>query len=366
MPSPTDVVLGQILATVNNILSIDSQILFAQTQGETLALLRAMNTRLDGISTQLDGAALLLTSMSATLTGISIHLDELDRNASTSSNTTIESLLRIASQLSLQIGNVSLQIGQLAGGGGATASDVWGYIQPGEARPQGYWQVQAGKLANNIGDAQPMWLSKASPLVGITAYWNQSIAQIDGDDPPHPNINALGPYSTVLAWLNATSGRTDWTLGPGGYYQCEADLSTDGTAFWVCQIRQADFDRLKATTPTSTLLVPPIWPGVDLATLGTEVALTDQMELAGPMHGVIIRVNDAPSERSHYAYGSHTAVAHIGAITFENDAGAVERFEAFNFDKHILSPRLMTVASKVFARVYNGVSATIQPWSITA
>lgn len=364
MASPIDVILGAlqgevgvILNTVSTVLSIDQQILLAQTQGETIALLQGISARLDNINTLLTGMGTLLSSMNAILIGLQTSQAQGD-------NTSVILQQQLLAQLQISIQGVSQQITNIGGGGG-TASEIWNYVQPGADRSQGDYQVLAGLVSLNLNEAHVAFPTKDSPIILVNAYWGEPIADIRGDSPPDISTDTIGSYPHVLDWLEGESGWSGWAFNDAGYPFVKATLAPEDSSRFVCTLSESDFQRLKGGGVTLTVPLPPVWPGLSGVTLGSVHALVDQMELTGAMSGVLIELTAWPPTVPIYPYGSRTSVVKIGALVFSDDNGEAEFIDAIMLDRQVIACKAMTQASKVSVRVRPGISGTIRTWLVT-
>lgn len=120
---------------------------------------------------------------------------------------------------------------------------------------------------------------------------------------------------------------------------------------------------LQSATPD---VGPPVWPGLDGVTLGTEVPLSDGLVIAGPMHGVVLAITGAAPRAQHYDFADVTSWSRAGALIFGTDRGDYERSQSFSLDTQVLTPQTMRDAAEVIVRLNAGWTGTIRPWTITA
>jgi hypothetical protein len=76
--------------------------------------------------------------------------------------------------------------------------------------------------------------------------------------------------------------------------------------------------------PTVEIVAAPVWPGAANVTLGSPVALADQLVVTAAMDGVIVSVTTPPSKLGSYHLGGVTLDYGAGRITFETDDGQLE------------------------------------------
>lgn len=110
---------------------------------------------------------------------------------------------------------------------------------------------------------------------------------------------------------------------------------------------------------------PALWPGAANATLGTEVALVDQLELTEAMHGVLVNVTTPPTRTGRREIGGHLMDYGVGEISFVADNGYIEPWQYMGFRTAIFTPRTMEVAAGAVFRVLAGAGGTVTPWTRT-
>lgn len=112
--------------------------------------------------------------------------------------------------------------------------------------------------------------------------------------------------------------------------------------------------------------VPPVWPGLDLVTLGTPVALDSGVTITEPMDGVLISITGTEPDYTHfYTYDDLRAWRNVGALVFLSDDGQAEGFQPIGFVSAVYCPRSMKQASAVKLKCGHGLTGTVTPWTIT-
>lgn len=110
---------------------------------------------------------------------------------------------------------------------------------------------------------------------------------------------------------------------------------------------------------------PALWPGLANATLGTEVALIDQLELTTPMHGILVNVTTPPTRTGRREIGGRLMDYGVGEISFLTDNGYAEPWQYMGFRQAIYTPRTMGRASGAIFRVLAGAAGNVRPWTRT-
>ncbi len=254
------------------------------------------------------------------------------------------------------------------GYGGSTgdiAATVWehdlGSAHPGRA---GDLLVSAGLYASYHAYSNTMARLGNSPMVGIRGVWDANQTVPYRPNFPYPDIRNILAGDTVLTFLNREDTVHTWAMADTGF--AETDVQDENSSWqFVFLLSPQEFERLKGDAAAAVSLEPPVWPGTDLVTLGTAVALSEAVTVEGPMHGVIVSLSSVPSTRGRYVYDDLTAWLNIGALTFVDDHGEAESHQALNFTSQVYCPRLMAQAASCKVRVSAGVTGTVRPWLLT-
>lgn len=124
-------------------------------------------------------------------------------------------------------------------------------------------------------------------------------------------------------------------------------------------------DNLANNMPTPNLLAAPVWPGLAGVTLGEELTLADDLELQGPMHGLLFTITDQPEQPQRYLFGTVASWSRVGQVIFCTDRGDYERSQTFALDTQVLAPMTMTEAASAVIRLNAGWGGTVRTWTRT-
>jgi hypothetical protein len=102
----------------------------------------------------------------------------------------------------------------------------------------------------------------------------------------------------------------------------------------------------------------PVWPGVGDATLGTPAALTAQLVLDGPMHGVLVNVTVPPTHSGRISLGGQIFDYKSGEIAFVSDNGFIEPWQYIGWRQGLYTPKRMSQASSALFRILSGCEGT--------
>lgn len=174
------------------------------------------------------------------------------------------------------------------------------------------------------------------------------------------------PGETLLA--NLTRQNPLWIVDYGYPPQTQVTLSpTDGSHIsWITSIDESDWPRYyDAIYPVGTLNQPPVWPGLDLVTLGTPVAIADTFTITAPMDGVLVAITGVPSKQGQFNFGSTVSWRNVGAIAFTDDNGDQEFPQTLGFEQAVYCPKSMATSSGLVGRASPGVTGTVTPWTIS-
>jgi len=251
------------------------------------------------------------------------------------------------------------------GYGGGTASDVWSYTLSPEGRDAADLLQDAGHLA--------LATQSSGALVVAHSQFMQLEGAIGAGGYSYPTQNAidLNPFDILadddrLSWLERQWGSPIvWIYDAynDNYYFKDAPPSSD--LLWRCVVTREWFARLKATalgTVPGALVLPPLWPGLALVTLGTPVALSPGLTITEPMHGVLVELTSVPSVRGFYEYDDLKGWLNVGSLTFITDNGDAEPFQGLSFALAVYTPKSMAEAAGVKVRAGSGVAGTVTPW----
>jgi hypothetical protein len=174
---------------------------------------------------------------------------------------------------------------------------------------------------------------------------------------------------TLMAFLVRTRPQYEWQDNDGTaepWATVEPELDSGVVRYRVrAHVTSAEFAAaVAALFPTAPpVTVAPIWPGSANATLGTPVALSDQLVVEGPMAGLLVAVTTPPRKLGSYLVGGVTLDYGIGRISFETDAGDLEPWQYLGFRSAIYTPRSMTLATRARLQLLGGAEGTATPWT---
>jgi hypothetical protein len=193
---------------------------------------------------------------------------------------------------------------------------------------------------------------------------------------PQLDLTLVDLGDTVLAYLQREYPSYAWTTdGPGSSAaQNKVWLTHTGspkTWYYWCTLTDADLagiwreQEIITEEPIISVVAAPLWPGVAGATMGDEVALTAQLDLAEPMHGIRVHVTTPPTKTGVRSIGGRLMYYGIGECAFYNDQNWVEPWQYMGFTDAIYTPRTMEIASGCLFRVLAGAGGTVTPWTRT-
>lgn len=112
--------------------------------------------------------------------------------------------------------------------------------------------------------------------------------------------------------------------------------------------------------PGTTTEGAPVWPGLGAVTIGAPVALTDQLVLDGPMHGVLVDVSVPPTTLGKYAVGGNLTDWGQHRLSFQTDRGDLEPWQYLNFRQGIYTPKSMAQAEHAVFQLAGGEGGTVR------
>lgn len=136
---------------------------------------------------------------------------------------------------------------------------------------------------------------------------------------------------------------------------------TGGVGVTLTSISDDILDAI-SNIPAATAPPMPMWPGLANVTLGDAVALSDGLEVTGPMHGLLFTITGHPSGAGKYEFGEVDSWQHTGGVIFCSDNGDYERAESFGLERQILVPRTMEQAASATIRLNTAWSGTVRTW----
>lgn len=285
--------------------------------------------------------------------------------------TTTDDIVTLLNDLSTLVGGgrvVNLPTTPPAGYGGASAGDtadaVWNH-----ANYAGYAMGDTMRSLVYFFDGMNANLAWPSPSGGpfvISANVGAFNAEPWGHNPDYGLDSILVTDATVGDWLNRVAGWGEtWSLDPDSLYWRTFGLGNPANnTSWYCTLSEVQFAWIKAQLAGTTVLVPPIWPGIANVTLGTAVPFSGStLSVAGPMDGVIVTITSVNQPLPHYSYGTAVAWGKLGGLTFVDDNGDAEEYQLFGFVDAIYCPRSMVQADSCQIRNVSGIVGTVTPWT---
>ena len=333
--------------------------LFALVQGlQSVIQAGAKQVTLLQVSGEVQTNTTLLEDPTTGLAGILTAIDNLSAQL-----TTTESTLATAIGTPQQAGSpVTLPAVPPVGYGGASASDVWTYIDSttGLTTLQDLDYAASGALSAEWSQVR---LFPFLQTFGLTGPWalNSALPSLSY---PTLDLGVVTPPQTLLAALTAQNPTMTWDpIDSTGTYYFASDLSSP-TFSWMCLISTQEFAILtgQAVTPVNA---SPVWPGLSKVTLGTAVALADGLSVAGPLDGLIVKITAVPYPIGYYPFGSRKSYVHVGAVVFVDDNGEASQAIPLGLDDEVIPANSMLQASSAVLRLKSGVVGTVQPWTIT-
>jgi len=212
-----------------------------------------------------------------------------------------------------------------------------------------------------VPDGRQPWyrLVFGGSSTGYSLGYSMSITTQARPDPP--DFTQLRAGDTVLSFMQRTQPAYSWTgTGPSGVAGTGIawkNLYGGNTGVWW---------RTGFTLPVSLPgQLAPVWPGIDYVTLGAPVALSADLELAGPMDGLLIAITTPPTGLGKFIIGDRTWWYRLGQIAFVSDNGEVEPWQYLAWDQSVYCPRQMNQAASALIRCMAGAAGTATPWVVT-
>jgi hypothetical protein len=126
---------------------------------------------------------------------------------------------------------------------------------------------------------------------------------------------------------------------------------------------QADVTYIRNHLPTVHPTVP-TWPGLSGVTLGTPVALVDQLVVDGPLDGVLVEVTVAPRGASSWHIGGQDMFYSWGEIAFGTDNGDLEPFQWLGAGNAVYLPRSIISPAHAVFHVRRDATGTVTPFTV--
>jgi len=242
---------------------------------------------------------------------------------------------------------------------------IWAYQIPGDEVRTGDSLAAAGSFVNFISTFNTPMRTLRTGAWLTAGDWGYpvQVEPNDNDVPPPPDFSTILPTDTsIQGWIERVYSVGYYSYTPHGMAYIRP---TGQPWFYLLDLTPQQFEILRRERPATPVINAPVWPGAELVTLGDEVALANGLEVTGPMHGVIVKLDAVPSGAPQYVYGDSTATTNIGGLTFVSDSGESEHVSALSFHDQVFCPKAMSEAALCRVRIRTGVSGTIQPWFTT-
>lgn len=262
---------------------------------------------------------------------------------------------------------VSLPVVPPTGYGGPSSSDnasaVWTeYVLSDLVTPWEYLKSLGSRSLFLKGYAE---IYKTDDLFSFFFPAYDQFGSVSGGQPSF-DWGVVNPANTFLEELTLQNGAYDtgWYDGVGGMVELHDPIGMSALNF-ITNITGLEYDVLTGrSSPVSTTMVPPVWPGLALVTMGSPVGIAAQLTVDGPMDGVEIIITAVSSSKPNVPYDTQNAYKFIGAIAFVDDNGDVEPYQQLSFANALYCPKFMTRATSVVVRADASVVGTVTPWVI--
>lgn len=243
--------------------------------------------------------------------------------------------------------------------------DTWAALLEGTPYSAGYLMTVAASLPWQLRNGGVFPLTMA-PAFGVFANWAEFDQDRDLSIVPSPDWADIRVDDTRLTWLQRTDGVMTWVANgqngdPIGTPTITYPVLTDFQV--VCLFTEADFQRWAGGGLRQR--AAPVWPGLAAVTLGTPVALSSDLTVAGPLDGLIVSITTPPAALGKFAFGGFTAYYKVGEISFISDNGDAEPWQYLAFDQAIYCPKAMNRAASASLRVLAGAAGLATPWVVT-
>lgn len=246
---------------------------------------------------------------------------------------------------------------------GTIAYDVWNFVFADGYQAQ-IMTESAGLAAVNLSTIGAMFQTMTTPWYRHGGAWTEAAGPSGYNSDPVFPIASILSTDTLPVFLDRESYYTGWADPIGSGYYSVDDGSGSGFVY-VTTITAAEFIVLRdGVTPGAALLVPPVWPGLPLVTLGTPVALSTGLTITTPMDGAIVNLASEPAKAGFFTFDDVNSYRNLGALSFFDDDNNQEPPQSLGFTDAQYCPKTMVRARGVKVRCVGGVVGTITPWVI--
>lgn len=178
---------------------------------------------------------------------------------------------------------------------------------------------------------------------------------------------------TIVAFLNTWDGTATWDYEayldlPWGYATRAAMYNDTPDGFYRCLVPDWFLPYVSGRAYDNSRrsrIAPPVWPGLDLVTLLTPVALAEGVTITEPMHGVILTITTVPVQLGAWDFDGVPSWGALGAVAFVDDNGSYERAQTFGFQQALVCAQSMALAAGCVIRTASGTVGTVTPWVYT-
>lgn len=255
------------------------------------------------------------------------------------------------------------------GYGGASSdsitSEVWSYPDPTTGHTEADQMTDIRTTIFNWANWCSMPL-KYNPAFYASTLWWDAFSDIGNTPDPLPvDWTDILPDDTLPVFLFRQLPDYTWSIDPASGLCFAPSIYAVGTdMILTCIITPAQFESFKITAVGRGL--PPIWPGLDLVTLGSTFALEDSPTIDGPMDGILVTITSVPAKTGAFIFDSIPSYRNLGAVAFVTDNGEIEAPQSLGFQEAIYCPKSMVSADKVLVRAVGGVTGLITTWTKAA
>lgn len=253
------------------------------------------------------------------------------------------------------------------GGSGASAFDVWNDSGDSSVYGDGTKGFALGGLLNYFQDSSDNSFIPITNNLWVGLHYGSIDPNYPSFTGPFPDIDPttiLSTDATIGDWLNRTTGFT-WVLNDQVWttYDVPGDLPD---SWLLCTMNELQFANFKAAGVTTTVLVPPVWPGLDNVTFGPVQSLVDGLTIPGPLHGIFLIITAVPYPIGYYAFGDIKSYTKVGGVVFVAGTEYAEQSQPLGLQANIVCPKSMVEADFAVLRLQSGVVGVVYPWTINS
>lgn len=336
---------------ISTLAEIDAALLLQVQQSQAQAdVLNNLKARTDNIYTYVQGLGILLTSLQAQVSAL---------------QATLQGQIGQPQQATEP---VILPTNPPPAYGGPSVNDVSSGVWAAHSADenQTYGQILAIQAAfQRLWTDNTGWQGRFSPGFAFNfsglGYINNPFTSFE-----QLSVNSILPTdATRLDWLGRVAPGYTWQdLGDGTLW-----AAIGGEAEITCLITEGQFQFLRmlaggATMAAFATSVPPVWPGLANATIGTPIALALGVTITQPMDGVIIEITGVPPDTGSFTFDDVISWRNVGALAFFSDNGDEELPQTLGFQSAVYAPRTMKRAAGVKVRTSKSIVGTITPWTV--